>query len=385
LASAWDLASIGGTLAISSTSVDPFKINLWTLSGTGPDVSGPAANFSAAQNGSWKIASAAGGITGFAADKFLISTSATNGTGGFANSLSGGTFSIAQSGNDLNLVFTSSGTQATITINVASGTQTQIQAGYPLLSGVTPVIKTGLGTLVLDQANTLTGSTTVQQGVLRMANGAALSSSRLVVVAGGTGQVAPFTSTNVASLDLTANGLVDVTSGALTIGSGLSAAQLVVELLEGRSGGTWTGTSGITSSVAAANVASSVPRAVGWLDNGNGSLTVAYAAPGDTNLDWSVDILDVANFLALGKFDSGQAATWLEGDFNYDGLVDILDAASFTSTGLFNAGNYNTAPGATGAIAAVPEPTGIAIAAGGAIAAIGLARRRRGWRDGYSR
>jgi autotransporter-associated beta strand protein len=247
------------------------------------------------------------------------------------------------------------------------------------------VIKTGLGTLVLDQANTLTGSTTVQQGVLRMANGAALSSSRLVVVAGGTGQVAPFTSTNVASLDLTANGLVDVTSGALTIGSGLSAAQLVVELLEGRSGGTWTGTSGITSSVAAANVASSVPRAVGWLDNGNGSLTVAYAAPGDTNLDWSVDILDVANFLALGKFDSGQAATWLEGDFNYDGLVDILDAASFTSTGLFNAGNYNTAPGATGAIAAVPEPTGIAIAAGGAIAAIGLARRRRGWRDGYSR
>jgi len=239
------------------------------------------------------------------------------------------------------------------------------------------VIKTGLGTLVLDQANTLTGSTTVQQGVLRMANSAALSSSRLVVVAGGTGQVAPFTSTSVASLDLTANGLVDVTSGVLTIGSGLSAAQLVVELLEGRSGGSWTGTSGITSSVAAANVASSVPRTVGWLDNGNGSLTVAYAAPGDTNLDWSVDILDVSNFLALGKFDSGQAATWLQGDFNYDGIVDILDAASFASTGLFNAGNYNTAPGTTGAIAAVPEPTGIAIAAAGAIAAIGLARRRR--------
>ena len=377
LASAWDLASIGGTLAISSTSVDPFKINLWTLSGTGPDVSGPAANFSAAQNGSWKIASAAGGITGFAADKFLISTSATNGTGGFANSLSGGTFSIAQSGNDLNLVFTSSGTQAAITINVASGTQTQAQAGYPLLSGATPVIKTGLGTLVLDQANSLTGSTTVQQGVLQMANSAALSLSRLVVVAGGTGQVAPSTSTNVASLDLTANGLVDVTSGALTIGSGLSAAQLVVELLEGRSGGTWTGTSGITSSVAAANVASSVPRAVGWLDNGNGSLTVAYAAPGDTNLDWSVDILDVANFLALGKFDSGQAATWLEGDFNYDGVVDILDAASFASTGLFNAGNYNTSPGTTGAIAAVPEPATWALLAGALAFVVGHVVRRR--------
>jgi autotransporter-associated beta strand protein len=374
---AWDLVTTAGGLTIASTSLDPFNVNLWTLSGILPDVSGAAANFNPGQNYTWKIASATGGISGFAAEKFAIRTTATNGTGGFANALSGGTFSIAQSGNDLNLVFTSSGTQATITINVASGTQTQAQAGYPLLSGATPVIKTGLGTLVLNQANTLTGSTTVQQGVLQMANSAALSSSRLVVVAGGTGQVAPFTSTSVASLDLTANGLVDVTSGALTIGSGLSAAQLVVELLEGRSGGSWTGTSGITSSVAAANVASSVARAVGWLDNGNGSLTVAYAAPGDTNLDWSVDILDLANFLALGKFDSGQAATWLEGDFNYDGIVDILDAASFASTGLFNAGNYNTSPGATGAIAAVPEPTGMAIVAGGAIAAIGLARRRR--------
>ncbi len=374
---AWDLATTAGGLTIASTSLDPFNVNLWTLSSILPDVSGAAANFNPGQNYSWKIASATGGISGFAAEKFAIRTTATNGTGGFANALGGGTFSIAQSGNNLNLVFTSSGTQATTTINVASGTQTQAQAGYPLLSGATPVIKTGLGTLVLNQANTLTGSTTVQQGVLQMANSAALSSSRLVVVAGGTGQVAPFTSTNVASLDLTANGLVDVTSGALTIGSGLSAAQLVVELLEGRSGGSWTGTSGITSSVAAANVASSVARAVGWLDNGNGSLTVAYAAPGDTNLDWSVDILDVANFLALGKFDSGQAATWLQGDFNYDGIVDILDAASFASTGLFNAGNYNTAPGTTGAIAAVPEPSGIAIAAAGAIAAIGLARRRR--------
>jgi len=271
---------------------------------------------------------------------------------------------------------------ATITIDVASGTQTQTQAGYATLSGTLPVLKTGAGTLVLDQANTLTGSTTVQQGTLQLANGSALASSRLVVVAGGTGQVAPFTTTSVAGLDLTANGLnnkglMDVTSGGLTIASGLSATQLVAELLEGRGDGSWNGSSGITSSTAAAEVALSTPRSVGWLDNGNGSLTVAYAAPGDTNLDWSIDILDAANFLALGKFDSGQAATWLEGDFTYDGVVDILDAADFFSTGLFDSGNYNTSPVTTGAIAAVPEPSGITIAAAGAIAAIGLARRRR--------
>lgn len=44
-----------------------------------------------------------------------------------------------------------------ITIDVASGTsQTQTQAGYPLLSGSVSVVKIGGGTLVVDQANTLT-------------------------------------------------------------------------------------------------------------------------------------------------------------------------------------------------------------------------------------
>jgi autotransporter-associated beta strand protein len=373
--SSWDLVSVGGPLTIASTSADPFKVNLWTLSGVSPDVSGTAADFNGSSNATWKIATATGGISGFAADKFAISTSAANGTGGFANAFGTGTFSIAQSGNDLNLVFTA-GTPTVITINVASGTQTQAQAGYPTLSGSTPVVKTGAGTLVVNQANTLTGSTTVQGGVLQMANASALSTSQLVVVAGGTGQVAPYTSTSVAGLDLSGNGLVDVTTGALTVSSGLSAPQLVAELLEGRNSGSWTGTSGITSSAAAADVASSIPRSVGWLDNGNGSLTVAYAAPGDTNLDWSIDILDAANFLALGKFDTGAPATWLEGDFSYDGIVDILDAADFVTTGLFNAGNYNTAPGSAGAVAAVPEPSAAALLATMAVAAAGWAARR---------
>jgi fibronectin-binding autotransporter adhesin len=374
----WDLASAGGVLAIGSTSADPFKINLWTLSGTGPDVSGTAANFDPSQGYTWRIASAAGGITGFAANKFLVNTSSTNGTGGFANSFAGGAFSVAQSGNDLNLIYTAGGTSSVITINVASGTQTQADAGYPTLSGSIPVLKTGAGTLVVDQANTLTGSTTVQDGVLQLANGSALSASQFVVVAGGTGQVAPFTTTRVAGLDLaTGNGLLDVTSGALTISSGLTAPQLVAELIEGRASGSWTGTSGITSSTAAAEVAASTKRAVGWLDNGDGSLTVAYAAPGDTNLDWSVDILDAANFLAGGKFDTGAPATWLEGDFSYDGIVDILDAADFVTTGLYNTGNYNTAPGGVGAVAAVPEPSSVALAAGGMIAAVGWSIRRR--------
>jgi autotransporter-associated beta strand protein len=372
--SAWDLVSVTGTLAIGSTSADPFKVNLWTLSGVAPDVSGSAANFNPSQSYTWRIASAAGGITGFASDKFSIVAGATNGTGGFANSLGGGTFSIAQSGNDLNLLFTA-GTPSVITINVPSGTQTQGQAGYPTLSGSVPVLKTGAGTLVLDQANTLSGSTSVQEGVLQLANGLALASSRLVVVAGGTGQVAPVTTTGVASLDLTSgNGLLDLTSGAITIASGMTATELVAEILEGRADGSWSGTSGITSSAAAVAVASGLPRAVGWIDNGDGSLTAAYAAPGDTNVDWAIDILDASNFLALGKFDTGLPATWIEGDFSYDGIVDILDAADFFATGLYDTGNYNTVPGVSG-VAAVPEP-GVLTIGLAAFAMLALSRRR---------
>ena len=266
------------------------------------------------------------------------------------------------------------------TIDVASGTQTQSQAGYPTLTGATPVVKTGVGTLVLDQTNTLTGSTTVQQGTLQLANGSALGSSTLAVAAGATASVANYLTTSVGGLDLSANGLVDLTNGSLSVASGLTVPQLVAELLEGRGDGSWTGTSGITSSTAAADVASSIPRSVGWLDNGDGSLTVAYAAPGDTNLDWSIDILDAANFLALGKFDTGAPATWLEGDFSYDGIVDILDAADFFSTGLFDAGTSNTAPGSAGAVAAVPEPAGMGVVAAGlAVATLACgARRLRG-------
>ncbi|MFM7205771.1 MAG: beta strand repeat-containing protein, partial [Planctomycetaceae bacterium] len=350
--SAWDLVNVSGTLAIAATSVTPFQLDLWSLSGVSPEVSGSAAGFNPAQNYSWKIATAAGGITGFSSDKFAITTSATNGTGGFANSLAGGTFSLAQSGNDLNLVFTAAA-PAAITINVASGTQTQTQAGYPTLSGTLPLVKTGAGTLVVNQANTISGSTTIQGGVLQLADGAALSASRIVPVAGGTLALTDYLQTTVGGLAPLAGGLTDVGSGMVTVAAGLSATDMVAALLTGMGDGSWNGTSGITSSVAAA---SSGSRTVGWLDNGDGSVTFAFAAPGDTNLDWQVDILDSANFLSSGKLDSGLPASWIEGDFTYDGFVDVLDAAAFLSTGLLDAGAYNPPPAAVGDVAAVPEP-----------------------------
>jgi hypothetical protein len=105
-------------------------------------------------------------------------------------------------------------------------------------------------------------------------------------------------------------------------------------------------------------------------------MTFAFAAPGDTNLDWAVDILDAGNFLTFGKYDTGLPASWLDGDFNYDGVVDIQDAAEFFGTGLYDTGSYNPPPGLSGGVAAVPEPASFAMLAGAALAA-GCAAFRR--------
>ena len=253
-----------------------------------------------------------------------------------------------------------------IAINVGSGTQTQSEASYPQLTFLTArnVTKSGAGTVVFNATNTYTGTTFVQQGQLQIATQTAANSSRFVPQAGGVLALptAVALETTVEGLDPNAGGLTDVASGRMTVSRGLTAAGLVTGLVAGRSGGTFTGTSGITSSTAAAELAQSIPRSVGWLDNGDGSVTFAYAAPGDTNIDWKIDILDVANFLALGKFDSGSPATWMEGDFNYDGIVDMLDASDFSTTGLFNQGNYNLAPAPVGSITAVPEPAVLPLA-----------------------
>jgi autotransporter-associated beta strand protein len=252
------------------------------------------------------------------------------------------------------------------TLAVTSGTLVGI------VSGSGALVKTGSATLSLSGANTLTGSTTVQEGRLQLASGGALASSRLVPLAGGTVTLTPGLQTTVGGLAANAGGLMDVGNGMVTVAGGLSAADMVAAIVAGMGDGTWNGTSGITSSTAAA---SGGDRTVGWLDNGDGSVTFAFAAAGDTNLDWQVDIIDAANFLAGGKFDSGSPASWSEGDFTYDGVVDILDAASFLSNGLFDAGNYNAPPPA-GSIAAVPEPSAWAILAGGVVA-LGIRRRRR--------
>jgi autotransporter-associated beta strand protein len=102
----WDTLAISGELNLTAlSSGNPFNLNLWSLS-SAEATTGDAQNFTSGGNFSWTIATAAGGITGFDSDDFIIYTAATNGTNGFTNDLTGGTFSLAVvDGNKLNLVY----------------------------------------------------------------------------------------------------------------------------------------------------------------------------------------------------------------------------------------------------------------------------------------
>lgn len=102
----YDRIAVTGTLDLSSLSAGGFGINLWSLSSILPDVNGDALNFDKMLTQSWTILTTSGGITGFDAADFTISTASNNGTGGFSNALGeGSAFSLGTSGNNLVLTY----------------------------------------------------------------------------------------------------------------------------------------------------------------------------------------------------------------------------------------------------------------------------------------
>ena len=248
-----------------------------------------------------------------------------------------------------------------VLIDVASGSQTQAQAGYPSITTATWLTKSGTGEVVFNSANSYPGMTSVTAGRLRIAHASALAGSEAVMITGGEVTMPSDHPLDVSirklSIDEALGSKLDIGAGRVQVAAdGITAADLMADLLVGRNGGSWDGDSGIVSSAVASALAASRPGAIGWLTHDDGSLTIAAAAPGDTNLDGIVDLLDAANLLAGGKYDTGLPADWSLGDATYDGIVDILDASEFMGTGLYDAGPYDVTA-AAGPVAAVPEPT----------------------------
>ncbi|MFM8494240.1 MAG: autotransporter-associated beta strand repeat-containing protein [Planctomycetia bacterium] len=328
-----------------------------------------------------------------------------------------------------------------LVIDVPSGSQTQAQVGYAAIAVADSVTKTGAGTVVFDAANSYTGPTTVSAGTLQVANANAVASSAVTVASGATlavapgitmkapsvtlnggtlsgGTVAVNAATGIQALTINAGtiasttalvvgpgGLVDLPDasrvtlgvaslavdqasggGKLDLGAGqvriaaggFSAANLRADIVAGFAGGSWNGTTGITSGTAAA---SGGTRAVGYVVEGDGSARVSFAAPGDTNLDGVVDLLDLLEILGSGTYEVPTPAVWAQGDFNYDGVTDLLDLLAILGSNTYDQGNYFPAAagslGGLAAPAAVPEPgaTGFLLVSAASIM-LGLRRRR---------
>ena len=247
-----------------------------------------------------------------------------------------------------------------VVIDVANGSQTQAQAGYPSIATATWLMKTGTGEVVLNSANSYPGMTSVTAGRLRIAHASALAGSEAVMITGGEVTMPSDRPLDVSirklAIDEALGSKLDIGAGRVQIAAGgITTVDLMADLMVGRNGGSWDGIGGIGSTAVASALVASRPRTIGWLTQDDGSLTIAAAAPGDINLDGIVDLLDVANLLSGGRFDTGLPADWSLGDTTYDGIVDILDAAEFMGTGLYDAGPYDVMV-AAGLVAVVPEP-----------------------------
>jgi autotransporter-associated beta strand protein len=124
----WGLLNITGGLVISSGFT--VKVNSLTLA----DAPGPVADFNSATSYTWKIAHTTTGVTGLTAGAVAVDT------GGFANSLAGGTFSLSTNATDLLLTFTAPFVITSIQVNTVgntvslSGSNGVAHAGYRVLS-----------------------------------------------------------------------------------------------------------------------------------------------------------------------------------------------------------------------------------------------------------
>ncbi len=220
-------------------------------------------------------------------------------------------------------------------VSVAAGAT---ETDATVRTGTARLVKRGSGRLVVTAASSFTGGTVVEEGELVIRNLAALGAGPLEVRAGARVRLdVGFGEVVVAGLAIDPAGRIDIGTGQLTVASGgFNAATIRQLLIAGRNGGGWDGPTGIVS--AAAPVGSE--RAVGSRVAG-GRLTLAWAAPGDTNLDGLVAVADMIAVTGGGRYGTAAAdATWADGDFNYDGRVTIADITLVGSTGLWNQPSY---------------------------------------------
>jgi GH25 family lysozyme M1 (1,4-beta-N-acetylmuramidase) len=141
----------------------------------------------------------------------------------------------------------------------------------------------------------------------------------------------------VGLLSITSGGLLDLADNAMVYKNGdLAAVRAMIAAAS--QGGTWSGTTGITSSAAASNASGTT--SIGYGSNADLSKTsfggvsgltsadvlVRYAYLGDSDLSGAPTIDDFTLFLS-GYQNGG--STWFKGDYDYSGVVTLDDFSLF--------------------------------------------------------
>ena len=226
---------------------------------------------------------------------------------------------------------------ATGTLQVGSGVTVKTQSvtiagGTLAAAGATILVNatTGIGTLAITS-----GSVTGAPGLIVSGDG--VVTLPISLPAGGRQIVAVAT----LSVDQAGGGRIDVGTGRIDVAvGGITEADLRADVIAGRSGGTFSGTSGIMTTGGKASLTSANP-VVGYRVLANGSAIVAWAAYGDSNLDGAVNNTDVSLVNNGGKFGTGgTTSTWSQGDYNYSGAVNSTDISLLNNAALFGGGSY---------------------------------------------
>jgi autotransporter-associated beta strand protein len=269
------------------------------------------------------------------------------------------------------------------------------------LGGASPFTKIGAGTLTLAAASNHTGAKSVTEGTLVLGHADALGTSALTVTDASV-KVQPGLPKAVSAntITTTGTGKFDITNNALVIKNS-TLATATSQIVQGYNNGDFLG-AGITSSTAAndpnfltaigyaANIDAAYVtfEGVGGLDDGD--VLVKYTYYGDADLTGSVDLDDFNLFLAGYQDPANVPQTWIYGDFDYTGSVDLDDFNLFLAAYQANGAPLSALAGLVGesdlsvadqqtmlsAIAAVPEPTGLALLTAAGMFAAGQRRRR---------
>ncbi|HZZ43358.1 MAG TPA: autotransporter-associated beta strand repeat-containing protein [Tepidisphaeraceae bacterium] len=310
------------------------------------------------------------------------------------------------------------------TLSIGTGATVAITSGNsggdvgqdPLYDGTTAVNVVNAGTLNVTATNVTTiwygyptpnstdlSTTTVTPGVKHV--GSITGSGTTNVLTGETLAIVPGSATSIQSaVNIDSSSLLDLANNKLAINyTGASVASAVrAQLQTGYSAGTWTGTTGITTSTGAANSAQTT--GIGYAEASlvvgvaggawygvsvdGTSLLLKYTYFGDANLDGTVNADDYALIdRGFAKNLPAGTALWTDGDFNYDGVVNsadymLADTAFGHLTGVLSPELLAERESQFGdayvqqLVAAVPEPMSLGLISVGAIGLIGGRRRR---------